>query len=155
MSSVYSGVSSAIFHALDTNRASHGNHWCSGRATGRKSTSNKLSYDAAETELLFRGSSRRAVICSGWRESPAIFSLWLVLLWHPLQENGQKEGSVIQNDLSESLEEEVRAFLSDEEKLHLIDDLTKVNPVTTTTGKQPARGVSPGESLSPVATHTW
>uniref|UniRef100_A0A8C0BEH7 Unconventional myosin-XIX n=1 Tax=Buteo japonicus TaxID=224669 RepID=A0A8C0BEH7_9AVES len=32
-----------------------------------------------------------------------------------------------------SLEEEVRAFLSDEEKLHLFDDLTKVNPVTTTT----------------------
>uniref|UniRef100_A0A8C0BF08 Unconventional myosin-XIX n=1 Tax=Buteo japonicus TaxID=224669 RepID=A0A8C0BF08_9AVES len=29
--------------------------------------------------------------------------------------------------------EEVRAFLSDEEKLHLFDDLTKVNPVTTTT----------------------
>uniref|UniRef100_A0A663MAD8 Unconventional myosin-XIX n=1 Tax=Athene cunicularia TaxID=194338 RepID=A0A663MAD8_ATHCN len=28
---------------------------------------------------------------------------------------------------------EVRAFLSDEEKLHLFDDLTKVNPVTTTT----------------------
>jgi len=42
-------------------------------------------------------------------------------------------------------------FLSDEEKLHLFDDLTKVNPVTTTTGKQPARGVSPGESLALVA----
>uniref|UniRef100_A0A663MAL2 Unconventional myosin-XIX n=1 Tax=Athene cunicularia TaxID=194338 RepID=A0A663MAL2_ATHCN len=52
---------------------------------------------------------------------------------HPLQENGQKEDSIIQNDLSESFEEEVRAFLSDEEKLHLFDDLTKVNPVTTTT----------------------
>uniref|UniRef100_A0A8C0G2G2 Unconventional myosin-XIX n=1 Tax=Bubo bubo TaxID=30461 RepID=A0A8C0G2G2_BUBBB len=52
---------------------------------------------------------------------------------HPLQENGQKEESIIQNDLSESFEEEVRAFLSDEEKLHLFDDLTKVNPVTTTT----------------------
>ncbi|NXK50710.1 MYO19 protein, partial [Chauna torquata] len=47
--------------------------------------------------------------------------------------NGQKEDSVIQNDFSESFEEEVRAFLSDEEKLHLFDDLTKVNPVTTTT----------------------
>uniref|UniRef100_A0A669PJ51 Unconventional myosin-XIX n=1 Tax=Phasianus colchicus TaxID=9054 RepID=A0A669PJ51_PHACC len=35
--------------------------------------------------------------------------------------------------MNESFEEEVRAFLSDEEKLHLIDDLTKVNPVTTTT----------------------
>ncbi|XP_064534137.1 unconventional myosin-XIX isoform X4 [Pseudopipra pipra] len=51
----------------------------------------------------------------------------------PKQENGQKGDSVIQNDLSESFEEEVRAFLSDEEKLHLFDDLTKVNPVTTTT----------------------
>ncbi|NWR73312.1 MYO19 protein, partial [Centropus unirufus] len=51
----------------------------------------------------------------------------------PKQENGQKEDSVIQNDLSESFEEEVRAFLSDDEKLHLFDDLTKVNPVTTTT----------------------
>ncbi|XP_061868357.1 unconventional myosin-XIX isoform X3 [Colius striatus] len=51
----------------------------------------------------------------------------------PTQENGQKEDSVIQNDLHESFEEEVRAFLSDEEKLHLFDDLTKVNPVTTAT----------------------
>ncbi|NXJ73389.1 MYO19 protein, partial [Trogon melanurus] len=51
----------------------------------------------------------------------------------PVQENGQKEDSAIRNDLGESFEEEVRAFLSDEEKLHLIDDLTKVNPVTTTT----------------------
>ncbi|NXU55456.1 MYO19 protein, partial [Turnix velox] len=51
----------------------------------------------------------------------------------PKQENGQKEDSIIQNDLSESFEEEVRTFLSDEEKLHLFDDLTKVNPVTTTT----------------------
>uniref|UniRef100_A0A8D2N8C3 Unconventional myosin-XIX n=1 Tax=Zonotrichia albicollis TaxID=44394 RepID=A0A8D2N8C3_ZONAL len=52
---------------------------------------------------------------------------------HPLQENGQREDSLIQNDLSESFEEEVRAFLGDEEKLHLFDDLTKVNPVTTRT----------------------
>ncbi|NXS36038.1 MYO19 protein, partial [Pomatostomus ruficeps] len=51
----------------------------------------------------------------------------------PKQENGQREDPLIQNDLGESLEEEVRAFLSDEEKLHLFDDLTKVNPVTTTT----------------------
>ncbi|NXO67414.1 MYO19 protein, partial [Phainopepla nitens] len=51
----------------------------------------------------------------------------------PLQENGQREDSLIQNDLSESFEEEVRAFLSDEKKLHLYDDLTKVNPVTTRT----------------------
>ncbi|NXL91972.1 MYO19 protein, partial [Alectura lathami] len=47
--------------------------------------------------------------------------------------NCQKEDSIIQRDLSDSFEEEVRAFLSDEEKLHLFDDLTKVNPVTTTT----------------------
>ncbi|XP_062362788.1 unconventional myosin-XIX [Cinclus cinclus] len=51
----------------------------------------------------------------------------------PKQENGQREDSLIQNDLSESFEEEVRAFLGDEEKLHLYDDLTKVNPVTTRT----------------------
>ncbi|KAM8991125.1 unconventional myosin-XIX isoform 1-T1 [Ara ararauna] len=51
----------------------------------------------------------------------------------PKQQNGPKEDSTIQNDLNESFEEEVRAFLSDEEKLHLFDDLTKVNPVTTTT----------------------
>ncbi|NXJ05929.1 MYO19 protein, partial [Odontophorus gujanensis] len=47
--------------------------------------------------------------------------------------NCQKEDSVTQSDLNESYEEEVRAFLSDEEKLHLFDDLTKVSPVTTTT----------------------
>ncbi|NXQ29797.1 MYO19 protein, partial [Alaudala cheleensis] len=51
----------------------------------------------------------------------------------PKQENGQREDSLIQNDLSESFEEEVGAFLSDEEELHLFDDLTKVNPVTTRT----------------------
>ncbi|KAF4789735.1 Unconventional myosin-XIX [Turdus rufiventris] len=51
----------------------------------------------------------------------------------PGLENGQREDSLIQNDLSESFEEEVRAFLGDEEKLHLFDDLTKVNPVTTRT----------------------
>ncbi|OXB64875.1 hypothetical protein ASZ78_009756 [Callipepla squamata] len=51
----------------------------------------------------------------------------------PEQVNCQKEDSVTQSDLNESYEEEVRAFLSDEEKLHLFDDLTKVNPVTTTT----------------------
>ncbi|KFO90259.1 Unconventional myosin-XIX, partial [Buceros rhinoceros silvestris] len=65
------------------------------------------------------------------RPSPVLPSIGLDKM--PKQENGQKEDSVIQNDLSESFEEEVRAFLSDEEKLHLIDDLTKVNPVTTTT----------------------
>ncbi|NXO30115.1 MYO19 protein, partial [Cisticola juncidis] len=51
----------------------------------------------------------------------------------PKQENGQREDPLIQNDLSESLEEEVGAFLGDEEELHLFDDLTKVNPVTTRT----------------------
>ncbi|NXP07163.1 MYO19 protein, partial [Thinocorus orbignyianus] len=65
------------------------------------------------------------------RPSPASPSIGLDKM--PKQENGQKEDSNIQNDLSESFEEEVRAFLSDEEKLHLFDDLTKVNPVTTTT----------------------
>ncbi|NWV78065.1 MYO19 protein, partial [Dasyornis broadbenti] len=65
------------------------------------------------------------------RPSPAFPSTGLDKM--PKQENGQKEDSLIQNDLSESFEEEVRAFLSDEEKLHLFDDLTKVNPVTTTT----------------------
>ncbi|NXW84849.1 MYO19 protein, partial [Alopecoenas beccarii] len=65
------------------------------------------------------------------RPSPAFPSIGLNKM--PKQENGQKEDSVIQNDLSESFGEEVRAFLSDEEKLHLFDDLTKVNPVTTTT----------------------
>ncbi|NXS93389.1 MYO19 protein, partial [Jacana jacana] len=65
------------------------------------------------------------------RPSPAFPSIGLDKM--PKQENSQKEDSVIQNDLSESFEEEVRAFLSDEEKLHLFDDLTKVNPVTTTT----------------------
>ncbi|NXH62943.1 MYO19 protein, partial [Rhabdornis inornatus] len=65
------------------------------------------------------------------RPSPVLPSTGLDKM--PKQENGQKEDSVILNDLSESFEEEVRAFLSDEEKLHLFDDLTKVNPVTTRT----------------------
>ncbi|NXG62827.1 MYO19 protein, partial [Hemiprocne comata] len=65
------------------------------------------------------------------RPSPAFPSIGLHKM--PKKENGQKEESVLQNDLSESFEEEVRALLSDEEKLHLFDDLTKVNPVTTTT----------------------
>ncbi|NWV09393.1 MYO19 protein, partial [Ptilonorhynchus violaceus] len=65
------------------------------------------------------------------RSSPTFPSTGLDKM--PKQENGQKEDSLTQNDLSEPFEEEVRAFLSDEEKLHLFDDLTKVNPVTTTT----------------------
>ncbi|NXC99007.1 MYO19 protein, partial [Certhia familiaris] len=65
------------------------------------------------------------------RPSPVLPSTGLDTM--PKQENGQREDSLIQNDLSESFEEEVRAFLGDEEKLHLFDDLTKVNPVTTRT----------------------
>ncbi|NWI55719.1 MYO19 protein, partial [Calyptomena viridis] len=65
------------------------------------------------------------------RSCPAIPSTGLDKM--PKQENGQKGDSLVQNDLSECFEEEVRAFLSDEEELHLFDDLTKVNPVTTTT----------------------
>ncbi|NWH60688.1 MYO19 protein, partial [Geococcyx californianus] len=65
------------------------------------------------------------------RPSPVFPSIRLDKM--PKQEGGQKEDSVIHNDLSESFEEEVKALLSDEEKLHLFDDLTKVNPVTTTT----------------------
>ncbi|NWS90558.1 MYO19 protein, partial [Toxostoma redivivum] len=65
------------------------------------------------------------------RPSPVLPSTGLDKM--PKQENGQREDSVILNDLSESFEEEVRAFLSDEEKLHLFDDLTKVNPVTART----------------------
>ncbi|NXA50871.1 MYO19 protein, partial [Nothocercus julius] len=47
--------------------------------------------------------------------------------------NGQKDDSVMHGDLNDSFEEEVRALFSDEEKLYLFHDLTKVNPVTTTT----------------------
>ncbi|NXM42082.1 MYO19 protein, partial [Gymnorhina tibicen] len=65
------------------------------------------------------------------RPSPVLPSTGLDKM--PKQENGQREDSLIQNDLSESFDEEVRAFLGDEEKLHLFDDLTKVNPVTTRT----------------------
>ncbi|NWX54799.1 MYO19 protein, partial [Promerops cafer] len=65
------------------------------------------------------------------RLSPVLLSAGLDKM--PKQENGQSKDSLIQNDLSESFEEEVRAFLGDEEKLHLFDDLTKVNPVTTRT----------------------
>ncbi|KAM9728570.1 unconventional myosin-XIX isoform 1-T1 [Menidia menidia] len=38
-----------------------------------------------------------------------------------------------QQSLNDSLEEEVQAFLIDEDQLHTYDDLTKVNPVTPTT----------------------
>lgn len=51
------------------------------------------------------------------------------------QVNGPKRDPAIQNELNDSFKEEVKAFLSDEDKLHLLDDLTKVNPVTTTTGQ--------------------
>lgn len=36
--------------------------------------------------------------------------------------------------LNDSLEGEIQAFLIDEDLLHTYDDLTKVNPVTPTTG---------------------
>ncbi|KAM4797181.1 unconventional myosin-XIX [Rhinophrynus dorsalis] len=49
------------------------------------------------------------------------------------QTNGPKTKSSSQVNLNESFEEEVKAFLIDEKQLHLYDDLTKVNPVTTTT----------------------
>ncbi|XP_040280060.1 unconventional myosin-XIX isoform X2 [Bufo bufo] len=45
--------------------------------------------------------------------------------------NGFKKKSSV--DLNKSLGEEVKAFLTEEECLHLYDDLTKVNPVTTET----------------------
>ena len=37
--------------------------------------------------------------------------------------------------LNDSLEGDLRAFLIDEDQLHTYDDLTKVNPVTPTTGE--------------------
>ncbi|XP_075760859.1 unconventional myosin-XIX [Pelodiscus sinensis] len=51
----------------------------------------------------------------------------------PKQMNGPKRDPAIQNELNDSLKEEVKAFLSDDDKLHLFDDLTKVNPVNTAT----------------------
>ena len=38
--------------------------------------------------------------------------------------------------LNDSLEGELQAFLIDEDQLHTYDDLTKVNPVTPTTGNK-------------------
>lgn len=87
------------------------------------------------TGLGWHGSSTRAATGDEVK-----VQISLILIWHPLQENGQREDPLIQNDLSESFEEEeVGAFLGEEEKLHLFDDLTKVNPVTTRTGEQPGR----------------
>lgn len=37
---------------------------------------------------------------------------------------------------NDSLEGEIQAFLTDEDQLHTYDDLTKVNPVTPTTGNK-------------------
>ncbi|NP_001122117.1 unconventional myosin-XIX [Xenopus tropicalis] len=46
----------------------------------------------------------------------------------------QKQNNLSNNNkLNNSFEEEVKAFLIDEKQLHLYDDLTKVNPVTTAT----------------------
>ncbi|XP_023818383.1 unconventional myosin-XIX isoform X2 [Oryzias latipes] len=54
------------------------------------------------------------------------------------KKNGGKKGLVQksvspQTSLNDSLEGEVREFLTDESQLHTFDDLTKVNPVTPTT----------------------
>ncbi|XP_069470807.1 unconventional myosin-XIX isoform X3 [Ambystoma mexicanum] len=49
------------------------------------------------------------------------------------QKNGPKRNLVACTNLNDSLEEEVRAFLIQEDELHEFDDLTKVNPVNTTT----------------------
>lgn len=38
--------------------------------------------------------------------------------------------------LNDSLDGEIQAFLTDEDHLHTYDDLTKVNPVTPTTGNK-------------------
>ncbi|XP_024921549.1 unconventional myosin-XIX isoform X2 [Cynoglossus semilaevis] len=46
-------------------------------------------------------------------------------------ENGTEHS--LQSSLNDSLEGEIQAFLTDEDKLHTYDDLTKINPVTTTT----------------------
>lgn len=40
-----------------------------------------------------------------------------------------------QPSLNDSLDGEIQSFLIDEDQLHTYDDLTKVNPVTPTTGK--------------------
>ncbi|XP_069082641.1 unconventional myosin-XIX isoform X1 [Pleurodeles waltl] len=49
------------------------------------------------------------------------------------RKNGPKMNKFDHTNLNESLEDEVKAFLIEEDKLHLFDDLTKVNPVNTTT----------------------
>ncbi|XP_069470806.1 unconventional myosin-XIX isoform X2 [Ambystoma mexicanum] len=49
------------------------------------------------------------------------------------RQNGPKRNLVACTNLNDSLEEEVRAFLIQEDELHEFDDLTKVNPVNTTT----------------------
>uniref|UniRef100_A0A3P9GZR8 Myosin motor domain-containing protein n=1 Tax=Oryzias latipes TaxID=8090 RepID=A0A3P9GZR8_ORYLA len=61
---------------------------------------------------------------------------FLNLVWFFLHQ--QNKGLVLksvspQTSLNDSLEGEVREFLTDESQLHAFDDLTKVNPVTPTT----------------------
>ncbi|NP_001089346.1 unconventional myosin-XIX [Xenopus laevis] len=51
----------------------------------------------------------------------------------PKQINGHQNNLSNHKHLSKSLEQEMKAFLIDEKELHLYDDLTKVNPVTTAT----------------------
>ncbi|XP_061460786.1 unconventional myosin-XIX isoform X1 [Rhineura floridana] len=51
----------------------------------------------------------------------------------PEQANGMKSHLAIGHDGENCFGEDVKSFLSDEQHLHRLDDLTKVNPVTTTT----------------------
>lgn len=53
-----------------------------------------------------------------------------------MQVNGVKgKAQTCRKSLNDSLEGDIRDFLINESELHTYDDLTKVNPVTPTTGK--------------------
>ena len=47
----------------------------------------------------------------------------------------RKKSRSHRHSLNDSLEGDVKAFLIDEGQLHTYDDLTKVNPVTPSTGR--------------------
>ena len=47
----------------------------------------------------------------------------------------RKKSRSHRRSLNDSLEGDVKAFLIDEGQLHTYDDLTKVNPVTPSTGR--------------------
>lgn len=47
-----------------------------------------------------------------------------------------KKAQSSQPSLNDSLDGEIQAFLIDEDQLHTYDDLTKVNPVTPSTGNK-------------------